>query len=103
MALTGLILPSALDTPAQQAFQGDVVGWGWGYRSIDFDSAFFEATKHLGVPVWRVGAGANMAFRREAFDRVGLFDERLGAGASGCSEDSEVWYRLLAEGHRCRY
>jgi GT2 family glycosyltransferase len=44
-----------------------------------------------------------MAFRRDAFERVGLFDERLGAGASGCSEDSELWYRLLAEGHRCRY
>jgi GT2 family glycosyltransferase len=103
MALTGLILPSELETPAQQAFHGDVVGWGWGYRAIDFDAAFFEATKSVGVPVWRLGAGANMAFRREAFDRVGLFDERLGAGASGCSEDSEVWYRLLAEGHRCRY
>ena len=44
-----------------------------------------------------------MAFRRDAFDRVGLFDERLGAGTSGCSEDSELWYRLLAEGHLCRY
>ena len=44
-----------------------------------------------------------MAFRREAFERVGLFDERLGAGAAGCSEDSELWYRLLAEGHQCRY
>jgi len=44
-----------------------------------------------------------MAFRREAFEHVRFFDERLGAGASGCSEDSEFWYRLLAEGHRCRY
>jgi hypothetical protein len=59
--------------------------------------------KRLGVPAWRLGAGANMAFRREVFARVGFFDERLGAGASGCSEDSELWYRLLAEGYRCRY
>jgi GT2 family glycosyltransferase len=103
MALTGLILPSELETPAQQAFHEDVVGWGWGYRAIEFDRAFFDATKNVGVPVWRMGAGANMAFRREVFDRVGLFDERLGAGASGCSEDSELWYRLLAEGYRCRY
>ena len=44
-----------------------------------------------------------MAFRREAFALVGLFDERLGAGASGCSEDSEIWYRLLAGGWNCRY
>jgi GT2 family glycosyltransferase len=57
----------------------------------------------LGVPVWRIGAGANMAFRREVFERLGGFDERLGAGAAGCSEDSEMWYRVLAAGHSCRY
>ena len=44
-----------------------------------------------------------MAFRRQAFELVGYFDERLGAGASGCSEDSEVWYRILAAGWICRY
>jgi GT2 family glycosyltransferase/SAM-dependent methyltransferase len=103
MALTGLVLPAALDTPAQQVFQSDALGWGWGYRAVDFDETFFDATKSVGVPVWRLGAGANMAFRREVFELVGFFDERLGAGASGCSEDSELWYRLLAEGYRCRY
>ena len=102
-AVTGLVLPAELKTAAQYAFQTDVFGWGRGYRALDFDCTFFEATKDGGVPVWRLGAGANMAFRRDAFERVGLFDERLGAGASGCSEDSELWYRLLAEGHRCRY
>jgi GT2 family glycosyltransferase len=44
-----------------------------------------------------------MAFKRAAFERAGLFDERLGAGASGCSEDSELWYRLLALGGSCFY
>ena len=34
---------------------------------------------------------------------VGGFDERLGAGAAGCSEDSELWYRLLAAGHTVPY
>ena len=102
-AVTGLVLPSELETPAQYAFQTDVLGWGWGYRAVDFDRTFFDATKDVGVPAWRLGAGANMAFRREVFDRVGFFDERLGAGASGCSEDSELWYRLFADGHRCRY
>jgi len=28
---------------------------------------------------------------------------RLGAGAAGCSEETELWYRLLAEGWTCRY
>lgn len=106
MALTGAVLPAELATDAQFAFQNEAFAWELGfegYEALDFDSNFFRNTTHLGVPVWRMGAGANMAFRREAFDRVGLFDERLGAGTSGCSEDSELWYRLLAKGYQCRY
>jgi len=56
-----------------------------------------------GVPVWEIGAGANMAFRKSIFDLVGYFDERLDVGASGCSGDSEFWYRILAEGWNCFY
>jgi GT2 family glycosyltransferase len=106
MSLTGAVLPAELATDAQFAFQNEAFAWELGfegYEALDFDSNFFRNTTHLGVPVWRMGAGANMAFRREAFNRVGLFDERLGAGTSGCSEDSELWYRLLAEGYQCRY
>jgi GT2 family glycosyltransferase len=44
-----------------------------------------------------------MAIRRSAFAKVGLFDPRLGAGASGCSEDSELWFRLLHTGLICHY
>jgi GT2 family glycosyltransferase len=102
-AMTGLVLPAELKSWAQFAFQVAGLGWSWGYRVVDFDEQFFNSMKDVGVPVWRIGAGANMAFRREVFTRVGLFDERLGAGAAGCSEDSELWYRLLAEGYRCRY
>lgn len=42
--------------------------------------------------------GANMALRRQAFNVVGGFDERLGPGASGASEDTELGQRILAEG-----
>jgi glycosyltransferase involved in cell wall biosynthesis len=100
LAATGLVLPAELNTPAQFTFQH---AYAWDYRPSTFGPDFFRRRRANGVPAWRLGAGANMAFRREAFDRVGLFDERLGAGASGCSEDSELWYRLLAQGHRCRY
>ena len=103
MAVTGLILPAELETEAQLIFEVDLGNFGWGYHTKIFDQAFFQATKHVGVPVWRIGAGANMAFRRQAFEMVGTYDERLGAGASGCSEDSELWYRILAEGWLCRY
>ncbi len=102
-AVTGLVLPARLDTAAQSFFQFDMGGFGNGLTPVVFDRQFFEETCPLGVAVWRIGAGANMAFRRSVFDRIGLFDERLGAGASGCSEDSELWYRLLADGGACLF
>lgn len=102
-AVTGLVLPARLDTPAQCFFQLRMGGLGSACMPIFFDERFFAETKAMGAPVWRVGAGANMAFRRTVFDRIGLFDERLGAGASGCSEDSELWYRLLAKGGACLF
>jgi GT2 family glycosyltransferase/SAM-dependent methyltransferase len=103
MCVTGLVLPAALDTPAQVAFEKGMGGFSQGYRRMVYDRAFLERTKHYGTPVWKLGAGANMAIRRQAFSVVGGFDERLGAGAAGCSEDSEFWYRVLAEGWVCHY
>ncbi len=102
-ALTGLVLPARLDTVAQRSFQFDMGGFGTTFVPLVFGRRFFEETRPNGAHVWRIGAGANMAFRRSVFDRIGLFDERLGAGAAGCSEDSEFWYRLLATGGACLY
>jgi GT2 family glycosyltransferase len=102
-AVTGLVLPARLDTPAQCYFQFKMGGFGSECVPLIFDRCFLDETKAMGAQVWRIGAGANMAFRRSVFERVGLFDERLGAGASGCSEDSELWYRLIAAGGACLF
>jgi len=51
-----------------------------------------------------VAMGANMAFRREVFERVGMFDVRLGAGtffAGG--EDIEFFYRAMKAGYKMVY
>ncbi len=103
MAVTGLILPAELETASQQIFEVGLGNFGWGYRAKIFDQRFFDYNRSWGVPVWRIGAGANMAFRRSVFEQWGYFNEFLGAGASGCSEDSEMWYRILAEGGVCYY
>ena len=42
--------------------------------------------------------GANMAIRREVFEKVGKFDIRLGPGASGTSEDTELARRIRLAG-----
>lgn len=49
--------------------------------------------------------GANMAFRREAFDRYGGFRTDLGRAGNGMisNEDTEFGRRLLAAGLRLRY
>ncbi len=103
MAVTGLVLPEELATESQVIFEKALGGFNHGYRSMTFGRHFFEESKPIAVPVWKIGAGANMALRRQAYDIVGPFDERLGAGATGCSEDSEFWYRLIALGWECRY
>ncbi|MER3435137.1 MAG: glycosyl transferase family 2 [Leptolyngbya sp. ERB_1_1] len=103
MAVTGLVLPTQLEAESQCIFEKGFGGFGQGYRPKTFDSPFFETMQRRGVPVWKIGAGANMAFRRSVFQQVGEFDQRLGAGCAGCSEDSELWYRILSEGGECYY
>jgi len=102
MALTGLVLASELTTKSQLLFE-QYWSFNRGYESLVYGGEYFAKYKHFGVPTWRIGAGANMAFRRSVFAGVGQFDERLDVGAAGCSGDSELWYRVLAEGWKCRY
>jgi O-antigen biosynthesis protein len=47
--------------------------------------------------------GANMAFRAGALRQVGLFDERLGPGAAGHEEETEISQRLRGAGMRIGY
>jgi GT2 family glycosyltransferase len=47
--------------------------------------------------------GANMLVWRATFARVGLFDERLGPGAAGACEDTELARRIRASGGRIGY
>ena len=63
-------------------------------RQLDFDGSSCEMHSLN---------GANMAFRREVFDKVGNFDTRLGPGASGTSEDTELAQRILRAGINIAY
>lgn len=102
MVVTGLVVAAELKTQSQYMFE-KYWSFNRGYKPLLYDQAYFQKYRLVGVPAWRAGAGANMAFRRSIFNIIGEFDERLGAGASGCSEDSEMWYRVIAEGMICRY
>jgi len=104
MVVTGLVLPAELETPAQRIFEESYRFFHHGYRRRKFDVAYFARLKDKGVPVWSIGAGANMAIRRSAYEQGFRFDTRLGPGVfGGCGEDSEFWYRVLARGWSCVY
>jgi len=47
--------------------------------------------------------GCNMAMRRSLLDHVGFFNEKLGPGASGLSEDADLARRILRSGLRIGY
>ena len=102
-AVTGPVLPRRLDSEAAFAFESDYGGLAPSLQPRHFDREFLRQRLGEAPPVWQIGAGANMAIRRSAFVRAGVFDVRLGAGASGCSEDSELFHRLLSAGLKCRY
>lgn len=101
-AMTGLVIAAELATESQQIFEKH---WSFnrGYINKYYDSKFYSEHLNGGPPVWEIGAGANMAFRKNIFEELGYFDERLDVGAAGCNGDSEMWFRILANGGTIHY
>jgi len=101
-ALTGLVLPARLDTLAQRIFEAH---WSFqrGFFPQIYTGGLLDREGKRLFPVWELGAGACMAFRRQVLQGSGGFDQRLDAGAAGCNGDSELWYRLLVQDYAIRY
>jgi glycosyltransferase involved in cell wall biosynthesis len=98
-AVTGPGFAYSLDTPAQQRFEAaDGFRRGLARRTWDW-------TVLSPVNASRVGAGANMIFRREAVDRLGLsFPPELDAGTpTESGGDMYALYKVLAGGYRVVY
>jgi GT2 family glycosyltransferase len=89
-AVTGRILPLGPDEPGSYVVSPrvDTVPSEFGGKVVP----------------WLVGSGGNTAVKREWFNRIGGYDERLGAGSPGkAAEDTEFIYRLLSAGAHIRY
>jgi glycosyltransferase involved in cell wall biosynthesis len=100
-ATSGMTLPGALETPAQRW----VEGFGGRIRGFDIrvydlmdppaDQPLFPFT------VGDLGAGRNMAFRRELLIEQGGFDPALGPGTlAHDGDDIEALLRILLSGHQ---
>jgi glycosyltransferase involved in cell wall biosynthesis len=102
-AVTGPVLPGCLQSDAEFAFEFDIGGLASSFEPRSFDKSFLDTGILKAPHVWEIGAGANFSIRKAVLDDIGPFDERLGAGAAGCSEDSEFLYRLLQADWICHY
>jgi hypothetical protein len=99
-AVTGLILPAELETPAQIWFERYYGGFSGertfapltlsaerggpralrGSRVIVRDESGHEVRRFAVYGIGAYGAGANMAFRKSTLERLGGFDLALGTG-----------------------
>jgi len=97
-AVTGLTMPLELETEAQELFES-YGGFGRGFRRKVFDYTVI-APSAAGM----VGAGANMAIRRDLITRMQLFDAELDCGTvARTGGDAYAFYQLLAEGYQIVY
>lgn len=99
-AVTGLVVADEMDVEAQRLFE-KYGGFGRGfdrhYYRVDTATGERAARRYAGAG--RFGTGANMAFRRELFDRIGMFDPALDVGTpTNGGGDLEMFFRVLKEG-----
>ena len=101
-ALTGPVLPLALDTEAQVRFEA-AGGFGEG---VDWQ---LYGRERWGDPYYpagagRLGTGANMVFRTGTLRGLGGFDEALDTGPPlPGGGDIDMFYRVVRSGARLRY
>jgi GT2 family glycosyltransferase len=69
----------------------------WLNERLRLDLAEMDFGRAI-IPFEMGMTGANMAFKRELFDKYGFFDERLGPGRSGTLADQEYSERIRGGG-----
>lgn len=99
--VTGLVVPAELETRAQLLFEE------YGGMSKGLVPRVFTRTTmgERGIAAaHRCGLGTNMAFRREALERLGRFDTALDVGTpSFGAGDLDMFHRILASGGALSY
>ena len=89
--VTGRILP--LNKGFKRSVRISTKSKIWGKRWFDR------------VICWRCGCGNNFAVHKHIVDKIGKFDEVIGAGTTlgGGGDDTEYFYRALVNGYNIKY
>lgn len=103
MAVTGLVVPYELETEAQFLFEKHG-GFGRGFVRKWVRTALEIGEPFLHHGTGQFGTGANMAYRRSLFDKIGGFDPALDVGTvTHGGGDLEMFFRVLKEGFMLLY
>jgi len=102
-AVTGLVVPYELETEAQVLFEMHG-GFGKGFKR-----RWYQIPSGSKMPWWyaatgNYGTGANMAYRRSIFSKIGCFDPALDVGTvTNGAGDLEMFFRVIKEGYTLVY
>ena len=101
--VTGLVIPLELETDAQVLFERyRSFARGFVHRRVSAAGGGSVAARYGATGDF--GTGANMAFRRKIFDRIGPFDPALDVGTlTRGGGDLEMFFRVLKEGYTLVY
>lgn len=114
-AVTGLVVPAELETPAQIWFERSGSGLDRGFSALTFErSGPFRVTRrahedgserlHSLYATGELGLGSNMAFSTTVLRAMGGFDVALGTGTpTRGGEDLAILLELLTAGHQLGY
>jgi glycosyltransferase involved in cell wall biosynthesis len=102
-AMTGLVVPAELETPAQITFEDLYGGFGKGFERILYHRSR-PTRRSFPYSAGKFGAGCNMAFRLQIFEQIGDFDEALDVGTpTGGGGDIDIFIRVLRGGFTLLY
>lgn len=100
--VSGIVLPASLENAVEQMFE-EVGGHSKG-RGFVHETFSKSGPQSPLFPLPPFGVGANMAFRREALDRIGGFDTALGAGTpTSGGEDTLAITLVMLAGYEMAY
>ncbi len=102
MSTTGFVAPKELETPAQILFELGYGGMGHGFKRRRVHRDTLTPRQVLWASSF--GVGANMAFRKDVFEKIGIFDVALDVGTpSRGAGDIEMFHRLVTQGNLLMY